>query len=88
MFASIAYRPLAALIAAAACAAALMLSFAVPSPGAARPSHYRVRAGDSLWAIATAHYPATDPRSAVYTIRSANHLSGSTIVAGQQLVLP
>jgi len=65
-----------------------MLGLATPSPGAATPAHYRVRAGDTLWGIAAAHYPGTDTRAAVYTIRSANHLDGATITAGQRLVLP
>jgi hypothetical protein len=88
MFASPTHRRLTAALAASVCALFMLFSAVSPSTGAARPSTYRVRPGDSLWAIAASHYPGTDPRAAVYTIRSANHLSGSTITAGQQLVLP
>ncbi len=67
---------------------ALYLSIAAPSPGAARPRHYRVHAGDTLWSIANSRYAGSDTRSAVYEIRQANSLSDSTIAVGQQLVLP
>jgi LysM repeat protein len=72
---------------AAVCTLALMLGFASPSTGAARPGHYRVKAGDTLWTIASAHYGG-DPRDGIYKIRSANHLSDSTIAIGERLVLP
>jgi LysM repeat protein len=88
MFASLTHRRLTAALAATVCALFMLFSAVAPSTGAARPSTYRVRAGDTLWAIAASHYPGTDPRAAVYTIRSANHLNGSTITAGQRLVLP
>jgi LysM repeat protein len=88
MFGSSTFPRSATVVAAAICAIAFMLGFATPSPGAAQPSHYRVHEGDTLWGIAAAHYPGTDPRAAVYTIRSANNLHGSTITAGQSLVLP
>jgi len=48
---------------------------------------YRVRAGDTLWAIAEARY-AGDPREAVWKIARRNGLSSSAIVPGQVLVLP
>jgi LysM repeat protein len=88
MFASLTHRRLTVVLAVAVCALFMLFSAVSPSTGAARPSTYHVRPGDTLWAIAASHYPGTDPRAAVYTIRSANHLSGSTITAGQQLVLP
>jgi LysM repeat protein len=66
----------------------LFLTYASPSPGAARPRHYSVRAGDTLWSIAATRYAGSDIRSVIYDIRAANHLSDSTIVAGQRLVLP
>lgn len=43
---------------------------------------YRVRRGDSLWSIARRH------RTSVESIRAANDLRGSRIVAGQVLVIP
>ena len=73
--------------AAAICTLALMLGFASPSTGAARPGHYRVKAGDTLWTIASTRYGG-DPRDGVYKIRSANHLSDATITIGERLVLP
>ncbi len=66
----------------------VFLSVASPSPGAARPHHYRVRSGDTLWSIAASRYAGSDIRSAIYDIRQANDLSGSSIVAGERLVLP
>ena len=74
--------------AAVACAGALFLGFASPSPGAAPPEQYRVRAGDTLWAIAATHYPDRDIRAAVYDIRQASDLATSTITVGETLVLP
>ena len=61
--------------------------FARPS-GASGPARaYRVRAGDTLWSIATAKY-AGDPRAAVWEIEHRNHLHGAAIAVGQRLVLP
>jgi len=61
---------------------------------AARPSGahghkvtYRVRAYDTLWSIAAAHYSG-DLRDAVWEIQSANHLNGSSIRPGELIVLP
>ena len=88
MFASVALPRLTAAGAAAVCALALMLGFASPSTGAATPTTYHVKPGDTLWSIAAAHGSGGDTRSAVYAIRSANHLSSATIVPGQTLMLP
>ena len=48
---------------------------------------YTVKPGDTLWSIASTRY-AGDPRSAVWKIEHRNGVSGATIRAGQQLVLP
>jgi hypothetical protein len=80
-------RRLTAAGAAVICAVALFLAFAAPSPGAAQPGHYRVKAGDTLWSIASAEYSG-DPRAAIDRIRSANHLTDATIHAGDRLLLP
>ncbi len=47
-----------------------------------------VQPGDSLWAIAAAHYPGTDTRERVDAIERLNGLSGPVIVAGETLQLP
>jgi LysM repeat protein len=88
MFASVALPRLTVAVAAAVCALAMMLGFASPSTGAAAPTSYRVKPGDTLWSIAATHGSGGDVRAAVYAIRSANHLSGATIVPGQTLMLP
>ena len=79
-----------ALLRSVALAAVALLAWSV----IARPSGahgprlvYRVRPYDTLWSIAASHYGG-DPRSAVYAIESANHLSGAAISPGETLVLP
>ncbi len=57
------------------------------SDGAGAPQSYVVRAGDTLWTIAAAHY-AGDPREGVWELQERNHLAGATIQPGQRLVLP
>ena len=61
---------------------------------AARPSGahgprvtYRVKAYDTLWTIANAHYGG-DVRNAIWQIQQANHLNGTTISPGERLLLP
>ena len=50
---------------------------------------YVVTSGDSLWGIAAHEYGAdVDLRRAIYKIREANHLSGSTVSPGERLTLP
>jgi LysM repeat protein len=53
----------------------------------ANPTHYRVRAGDTLWSISVAHFGG-DPREGVWKLQRRNGLDGPTIVPGQRLVLP
>jgi len=48
---------------------------------------YRVRAYDTLWTIASAHYGG-DVRDAVWRIERANGLRDPTVLPGQRLVLP
>ena len=58
-----------------------------PSGGADRSVGYVVKPTDTLWSIATKHY-AGDPREGIWKLQKRNHLPGTTIVAGQKLVLP
>jgi LysM repeat protein len=57
------------------------------SDGAAHQQTYLVRSGDTLWAIAVAHYGG-DPREGVYRLEQRNHLAGAFVHPGQRLVLP
>ena len=66
----------------------LWLAFARGSNSAGPVQHVTVRAGDTLWALASTHY-AGDPREGIYKIQQLNHLSsGDTLAPGQRLVLP
>jgi LysM repeat protein len=47
-----------------------------------------VQPGDTLWSIATEHYPADDVRVRVDDIEHANGLQGPAIQVGQTLRLP
>ncbi len=50
---------------------------------------YEVRAGDTLWQIATEQYDGTlDPRAVVYEIREENNLDGALLQPGATLTLP
>ena len=56
--------------------------------GAGGPErHYRVKAGDTLWSIASSRYGG-DPRGAVWKIEQRNGLAGKPLVAGARIVLP
>ena len=70
----------------------LAIAFAVglvarPSDSAGKPVRYVVRPTDTLWSIAAKHYPG-DPREGIWQLQRRNHLSGTTLVPGQRLVLP
>ena len=70
----------------------LVIAFAVglvarPSGSAGKPVRYVVRPTDTLWSIAAKHYPG-DPREGIWQLQRRNHLSGTTLVPGQRLVLP
>jgi nucleoid-associated protein YgaU len=88
MFVSLDIRRLLTLLAASACALALVMGYAAPSSGASHPHRHAVRAGETLWSIAEHAYPNSDPRDAVYRIEQANDIHGAVIVSGQVLVLP
>jgi nucleoid-associated protein YgaU len=57
------------------------------SDGAGQEQAYVVRAGDTLWSIAAAHYGG-DPREGVYRLEATNHLTASLVQPGQRLLLP
>jgi LysM repeat protein len=70
----------------------LVAAFAVglaarPSGSAGKPVSYVVRPTDTLWSIAAKNY-AGDPREGIWQLQRRNHLSGTTLVPGQRLVLP
>ena len=58
-----------------------------PSGGAGKAVLYVVKPTDTLWSIASAHFSG-DPRQGIWELQQRNHLHGTTIVAGQRLVLP
>ncbi len=58
-----------------------------PSEGAGPERSYVVQPADTLWSIATRHYPG-DPRAAVWELRERNALDGALIRPGQRLILP
>lgn len=47
-----------------------------------------VQAGQSLWEIATAVAPESDPRATITAIRDLNGLGSDAVVPGQALVVP
>jgi LysM repeat protein len=68
--------------------AALAVGLAArPSGSAGKPVRYVVQPTDTLWSIAAEHY-AGDPRAGIWKLERRNHLTGTTLVPGQRLVLP
>ena len=63
---------------------------AVAARGGAPPADTTVvvQPGDTLWSIATAHYPGDDVRVRVQDIEQANGLHSPIIEVGQTLTLP
>lgn len=64
-----------------------VLWLARPSQGSGPERAYVVRPADTLWSIATRHYPG-DPREGVWKLRERNDLESSVLRPGQALVLP
>ena len=78
------------LLAAVAAVGLLGGGFALGARGSGA-THYStvvVQPGDTLWSIASEHYPGDDVRVRVDDIEQANGLAGPTIEAGQALKLP
>jgi LysM repeat protein len=72
----------------AATLAAYLLFAGTGSADPALVSH-TVAPGDTLWSIATEHYPPSeDPRATVEAIRKENGLKGYGIRPGMRLELP
>lgn len=58
-----------------------------PSGAHGPKTTYRVQPYDTLWTIAQTHYGG-DARDGVWQIQQANHLTGTTLVPGERLLLP
>jgi Tfp pilus assembly protein FimV len=53
------------------------------------PVSYTVEYGDTLWEVATGHYPSSeDPRAVIEAIRQVNDLEGYGLRPGMRLELP
>ncbi len=48
----------------------------------------KVQPGQSLWDVAVAVDPNTDPRATIWTIQQLNHMTTSDVAAGQGLIVP
>lgn len=71
-------------------AAVAALGLAVVAHGVTAPTDTTVvvQPGDTLWSIATEHYPGDDPRARIDEIEQLNGLHGPAIEAGETLHLP
>lgn len=72
---------------------AVVLGFALYTGGGAGAEPpvviYTVAPGDTLWSVATEHYPPSeDPRVAVEAIREANGIRDARIYPGMRVELP
>lgn len=65
-----------------------LMTQAVLGTAGSRGPRVIVRPGQTLWSIASQHYPQTDPRDAISAIETVNHLSGPAISPGERLLLP
>src|SRR5690348_6820167 len=78
------------LLAAVAAVLCFGLGFALAARGGGQPAYTTVvvQRGDTLWSIASAHYPDDDVRVRIEDIEAANGLAGPIIREGQTLRLP
>ena len=73
----------------AASAAAYLLYAGAGADADTAPASHTVEYGDTLWEVATEHYPPSeDPRAKVEAIRQENGLEGYVIRPGMRLELP
>jgi LysM repeat protein len=58
--------------------------------GSAPPAQQTVmvQRGDTIWSLASRHYPDSDPRSRVDQIERLNHLDGPDVRPGERIQLP
>ena len=56
-------------------------------PASPRRVHV-VRAGETLWSIATRYEPTRDPREVVDAIAGSNDLDPGALVPGQEIAVP
>lgn len=84
------YSSVRRLLAVVAAVCLFSLGFALAARGDAAPGYTTVvvQPGDTLWSIASEHYPEDDVRVRVDDIEQANGLDGPTIEVGQSLKLP
>jgi len=77
--------------------ALLLAAFSLGRQGSSAATHLTaqsvlqqttVETGETLWSLARRVAPDNDPREVVQQIRQINHLQGSNLRAGQQLLLP
>jgi Tfp pilus assembly protein FimV len=73
----------------AACAAVYFLYAGAGADAGTTPVSYTVEYGDTLWEVATEHYPSSeDPRATIEAIRQENGLEGYRLKPGMRLELP
>lgn len=64
-------------------------SVTTPEPASVVETTMIVSSGDTLWAIAAEYATeGSDIRKMVYSIKKRNHLTGSSLQAGQTLIIP
>lgn len=74
-------------------AVGILLAMLVPRLVAAQgsgppPKTYVVKAGDTLWGLASRFAPEEDPRRFVHETLQLNGLSSAGVLPGQSLILP